>query len=80
MYSNLNLGGYVEVNDIDAVPLSDDGTLTEDTDLMKSVRLWHEGLAGLGRHFQEFSRFKDALVKAELEDVHIKRYMWPTNG
>ncbi|KAI8158318.1 Secondary metabolism regulator LAE1 [Colletotrichum sp. SAR 10_70] len=79
-YDNLNPGGYLELNDIDAVPLSDDGTLTEDTNLMKSVRLWHEGLAGLGRHFQEFSRFKDALAKVGFEDVHIKRYRWPTNG
>ncbi|KAF4921798.1 putative methyltransferase tdiE [Colletotrichum viniferum] len=80
IYSNLNPGGYLELNDIDAVPLADDGTLTEDTNLMKSVRLWHKGLAGLGRHFHEFSRFKDASAKVGFEDVHIKRYKWPTNG
>ncbi|KAJ0367628.1 hypothetical protein COL26b_011231 [Colletotrichum chrysophilum] len=75
-HDNLNPRGYLELNDIDTViPLSDDRTLTEDTNLMKSVRLWHEGLAGLGRHFQEFSRFKDTLAKPK-DKKHKELGIW----
>ncbi|KAK2779133.1 methyltransferase domain-containing protein, partial [Colletotrichum kahawae] len=54
-YDNLAPGGYLELNDIDAVPVSDDGTLTEDTSLMKSVRLWAEALAAFGTPFEQFN-------------------------
>lgn len=78
--SNLAPGGYLELNDIDAVPVSDDGTLTEDTSLMKSVRLWAEALAAFGTPFEQFNRLKDVLDEIGFEDVHIQRYKWPTNG
>ncbi|OHE91145.1 methyltransferase domain-containing protein [Colletotrichum orchidophilum] len=79
-FDNLNPGGYLELNDIDAVPVSDDGTLTEETSLMKSVRLWSEGLAKFGSPFEEFSRFESVLKDIGFEDVHIQRFKWPTNG
>ncbi|KAK1724210.1 methyltransferase [Colletotrichum acutatum] len=79
-FDNLAPGGYLELNDIDAVPVSDDGTLTEETSLMKSVRLWSEGLAKFGSPFEEFSRFESVLKEIGFEDVHIQRFKWPTNG
>lgn len=58
--SNLNPGGHLELNDIDAVPLSDDGPLIEETSLMRSVRTWHRGLAAVGRIFQGVRQVRGA--------------------
>ncbi|KAK1658482.1 methyltransferase domain-containing protein [Colletotrichum godetiae] len=79
-FDNLNPGGYLELNDIDAVPVSDDGTLTEDTSLMKSVRLCCEAIAKLGVPYEEFGRFEGLLKEIGFEDVHIERFKWPTNS
>ncbi|KAK1491252.1 methyltransferase domain-containing protein [Colletotrichum tamarilloi] len=79
-FDNLNPGGYLELNDIDAVPVSDDGTLTEDTSLMKSVRLCCEAIAKLGVPYEHFSRFEGVLKEIGFEDVHIQRFKWPTNS
>ncbi|KAF9878690.1 putative methyltransferase domain-containing protein [Colletotrichum karsti] len=79
-HQNLAPGGYLELNDIDAIPVSDDGTLTEDTSLMKSVRLWAEALAVFGTPFEQFSRLKAVLEDVGFEDVRIRRFKWPTNG
>ncbi|KAJ0307364.1 hypothetical protein COL516b_003978 [Colletotrichum fioriniae] len=79
-FDNLNPGGYLELNDIDAVPVSDDGTLTEDTSLMKSVRLCCEAIAKLGVPYEQFSRFEGVLKEIGFEDVHIQRFKWPTNS
>ncbi|KAK1516462.1 methyltransferase domain-containing protein [Colletotrichum abscissum] len=79
-FDNLNHGGYLELNDIDAVPVSDDGTLTEETSLMKSVRLCCEAIAKLGVPYEHFSRFEGVLKEIGFEDVHIQRFKWPTNS
>ncbi|KAF6829245.1 methyltransferase domain-containing protein [Colletotrichum musicola] len=79
-FENLSPGGYLELNDVDVVPVSDDGTLTEETSLLQSVRLWCEALENLGSPFEEFSRLKDVLIDIGFEDVHIQRFKWPTNS
>ncbi|KAF6812004.1 methyltransferase domain-containing protein [Colletotrichum plurivorum] len=79
-FQNLSPGGYLELNDVDVVPVSDDGTLTEETSLLQSVRLWCEALENLGSPFEEFSRLKDVLIDIGFEDVHIQRFKWPTNS
>ncbi|OLN92006.1 hypothetical protein CCHL11_01453 [Colletotrichum chlorophyti] len=78
-FDNLSPGGYLELNDIDAVPVSDDGTLTEETSLLKSVRLWSEALTNLGCPFEQFSSYKDVLLEVGFEDVKVQRFKWPTN-
>ncbi|GKT58251.1 methyltransferase domain-containing protein [Colletotrichum tofieldiae] len=77
---NLNPGGYLELNDVDAIPVSDDGTLTEDSSFMKAVRLWSEGLAILGSPFEDFSRLEGVMKDVGFEDIHVKRFKWPTNS
>ncbi|KAI8710482.1 hypothetical protein NCS52_01565200 [Fusarium sp. LHS14.1] len=51
---NLNLtpGGYVELQDIDVIMKSDDGTLTEDNALFKWNKLLEEAAIKLGRPFE----------------------------
>ncbi|OHW97839.1 methyltransferase domain-containing protein [Colletotrichum incanum] len=79
-FDNLNPGGYLELNDVDGFPTSDDGTLTEDCNLMKAFRLCFEALAALGSPFEEFSRFESIMTEIGFEDVHIRRFKWPTNS
>ncbi|GKT41161.1 putative methyltransferase tdiE [Colletotrichum spaethianum] len=79
-YDNLSPGGYLELNEVDAIPVSDDGTLTDQCNLKKSFDLWAEGLAALGSPFEKFSRMEGVLKDAGFEDVHIRRFKWPTNS
>ncbi|OHW98214.1 methyltransferase domain-containing protein [Colletotrichum incanum] len=78
--SNLSPGGYLELNEVDAVPTSDDGTLTEECNLLKSFNLWAEGLAVIGSPFEKFARMERVLKDVGFEDVHIERFKWPTNS
>lgn len=78
--SNLSPGGYLELNEVDAIPTSDDGTLTENCNLMKSFKLWAEGLVVLGSPFEKFARMEGVLKDVGFEDVHIQRFKWPTNS
>ncbi|KAK1658481.1 S-adenosyl-L-methionine-dependent methyltransferase [Colletotrichum godetiae] len=79
-YDNLNPGGYLELNDIDAIPLSDDGTLTEECTLTKSFRLWPEAITALGSPFEKFNRLEGVLTEVGFEDVRVERFKWPTNS
>ncbi|KAK1574593.1 methyltransferase domain-containing protein [Colletotrichum navitas] len=78
--ANLSPGGYLELNEVDALPISDDGTLTEDCNLKKSFKMWAEGLAALGSPFEKFARMESVLKEAGFEYVHIQRFKWPTNS
>ncbi|KAF6813388.1 methyltransferase domain-containing protein [Colletotrichum musicola] len=79
-YDNLNPGGYLELNDIDAVPVSDDGTLTKDTAIMKNAGLCLEAMVKFGAPFQKFERLEGVMRDAGFVDVHVRQYKWPTNG
>ncbi|KAK1975085.1 methyltransferase domain-containing protein [Colletotrichum cereale] len=79
-YDNPSPGGYLELNEVDAIPTCDDGTLTEDCNLAKSFNLWAEGLAALGSPFEKFARMEGVLKETGFKDVHIQRFKWPTNG
>ncbi|KAJ0307366.1 hypothetical protein COL516b_003980 [Colletotrichum fioriniae] len=79
-FDNLNPGGYLELNDIDAIPLSDDGTLTEECTLEKSFRLWSEAITALGSPFEKFNRLEGVLAEVGFKDVHVERFKWPTNS
>nr|XP_036578046.1 methyltransferase domain-containing protein [Colletotrichum truncatum]KAF6785176.1 methyltransferase domain-containing protein [Colletotrichum truncatum] len=78
-YDNLSPGGYLELNDVDGFPVSDDGTLTEDCSLMKAFSLCYEALAKLGSPFEEFGHFEAVMAEIGFEDIHVRRFKWPTN-
>ncbi|KAK1960019.1 methyltransferase domain-containing protein [Colletotrichum sublineola] len=78
-FDNLAPGGYLELNEGDAIPRSDDGTLTKDTALMKAVTLWSEALAIIGSPFQDISRLEGVMKDTGFEDVQVKRFKWPSN-
>ncbi|WQF84642.1 Putative S-adenosyl-L-methionine-dependent methyltransferase superfamily [Colletotrichum destructivum] len=79
-YDNLKPGGYFELNDVDACPVSDDGTLVEDSALMRAARLCLEAMVVLGAPYEEFGRLGAVMREVGFEDVRLQRFRWPTNG
>ncbi|KAF9881227.1 putative methyltransferase domain-containing protein [Colletotrichum karsti] len=79
-FDNLSPGGYIELSDLDILPVADDDTLTEDTSLMKAFRLFCDALAKMGVAFETADGFKNMIEEVGFEDVHVKPFKWPTNG
>nr|XP_036585202.1 methyltransferase domain-containing protein [Colletotrichum truncatum]KAF6795099.1 methyltransferase domain-containing protein [Colletotrichum truncatum] len=77
-YDGLAPGGYLELNEMDPLT-SDDGTLTEDHALLKSMNLAVEAVAKMGRSFQSIPELRDMMVEIGFLDVTMNRYKWPTN-
>ncbi|KAJ4019588.1 hypothetical protein NW766_003326 [Fusarium irregulare] len=80
IYENLTPGGYVELQDVDVIMGSDDGTLKEDMAMHIWCRLLDEAAAKFNRSFERTSNFKDLLQEVGFVDVVETRYKWPTNG
>ncbi|TIC99305.1 Secondary metabolism regulator LAE1 [Colletotrichum higginsianum] len=79
-FDHLNPGGYLELNETDQMPVSDDGTLKEDSALVKSIKMLEEAAIIFGRPFTDIPGLKDKMIQIGFEDVHIQRFKWPTNG
>ncbi|KAF6834190.1 hypothetical protein CMUS01_06263 [Colletotrichum musicola] len=79
-FDNLNPNGYLELNEIDLWPKSDDGTLKEDSALLKFIRLWSEAAIAFGRPFQDIRLLKDVMVETGFEDVYAQMFKWPVNA
>ncbi|KAF5669936.1 methyltransferase [Fusarium heterosporum] len=79
IYENVTPGGYVELQDVDVIMGSDDGTLTEDTTMYKWCKLLDEAAGKFNRCFERTTRFKDLLKEVGFVDVVETRYKWPTN-
>ncbi|KAK1654893.1 S-adenosyl-L-methionine-dependent methyltransferase [Colletotrichum phormii] len=70
---------FKQCYEVTSSPLSDDGTLKDDSALMQSVRLWESAAEIFGRPFEDTRRLKDFMEEVGFEDVHILKYKWPTN-
>ncbi|KAI1028478.1 hypothetical protein LB503_002073 [Fusarium chuoi] len=79
IYQNLAPGGYVELQDVDVIMGSDDGTLKEDHTMYKWCRLLDEAAGKFNRSFERTTNFKDMLKEVGFVDVVETRYKWPTN-
>ncbi|WDK12750.1 methyltransferase domain-containing protein [Colletotrichum graminicola] len=79
-FENLAPGGYLELTEGDVIPVSDDGTLTKDTSIVKAVSLWTQGMALLDTPFEAVGRLEGVMKDAGFEDVQVKRFKWPTNS
>ncbi|KAM6513210.1 hypothetical protein FALCPG4_015668 [Fusarium falciforme] len=79
IYQNLTPGGYVELQDIDVIMKSDDGTLTEDNALFKWNKLLEEAAVKLGRPFEQTDKFKDIMAEVGFTNIVATRFKWPTN-
>lgn len=79
LHRNLNPGGYLELNECDIAPVSDDGTLKADSAISESVRLLQQASEMFGRPFKPMNELKSVLIKAGFVDVVMHQYKWPTN-
>ncbi|KAH6986600.1 S-adenosyl-L-methionine-dependent methyltransferase [Ilyonectria destructans] len=73
-------GGYVELQEIDVIIKSDDGTLTEDHTLGKWTKLLEEAAAKLGRPYEQTDKFKEIMAEVGFTDIVETRFKWPTNS
>ncbi|KAJ3956851.1 hypothetical protein N0V92_006601 [Colletotrichum tropicale] len=80
MQNNLEPGGYLELQELDCVPRSDDGTLTPESPLMKWADLLVEASEKCGRPYIRIPPLKDLMVEIGFEDVCIYMHKWPTNS
>ncbi|KAL0941929.1 uncharacterized protein CTRU02_204692, partial [Colletotrichum truncatum] len=78
-YDGLAPGGYLELNEIDVFPTSDDGTLTEDLALSRCMRLLGDAMAKIGRAFQSIPELRDIMIEIGFRDVTLNRFKWPSN-
>ncbi|KAF6823715.1 methyltransferase domain-containing protein [Colletotrichum plurivorum] len=79
-YDNLVPGGYLELNELDLQPRSDDGTLKEDASLLLFSRLLGEASEKFGRpFFKDQSVLKDIMAEVGFEDLHAERFKWPSS-
>ncbi|KAL0764473.1 hypothetical protein CaCOL14_013108 [Colletotrichum acutatum] len=78
-FENLSPGGYLELNEIDPCPLSDDGTLKETSAIIKSVRMLEQAANIFGRPYHTAQALQETLTKVGFEDVTVQRFKWPTN-
>jgi hypothetical protein len=76
---NLAPGGYVELQDIDVIMKSDDGTLTEDNALLKWNKLLNEAAIKLGGPFEKTDAFKNIMAEVGFTNIVTTRFKWPTN-
>ncbi|KAH6717972.1 S-adenosyl-L-methionine-dependent methyltransferase [Leptodontidium sp. MPI-SDFR-AT-0119] len=75
----LEPGGYLEVHDIDFVIKCDDGTLPDDSDLIRWHTLMHEGASAAGFPLDAISKVPQMMRDAGFEDVVAIPVKWPIN-
>ncbi|KAK2730844.1 methyltransferase domain-containing protein [Colletotrichum kahawae] len=79
-YDNLSPNGYLELNEVDLWPKSDDETLKDNSAVLKFVRLWAEAAVMFGRPFQDIRVLKDIMIEIGFKDVYAQMFKWPTNS
>ncbi|KAG7403323.1 putative methyltransferase tdiE [Fusarium oxysporum f. sp. rapae] len=77
IFDNLTPGGYVELQDGDAVMESDDGTLTEEHALSKWCNLLREAAGKLGRPYIPTKELREIMDKVGFTNIVETRFKWP---
>ncbi|KAF6829977.1 methyltransferase domain-containing protein [Colletotrichum plurivorum] len=79
-YDNLAPGGWLEIQDPDIYPHSDDGTLKPGNNLTKWADLLMDASKKLGAAYIHPPDLKALLIEAGFEDVRTITHKWPTNS
>ncbi|CAG7562055.1 unnamed protein product [Fusarium equiseti] len=79
IYDNLTPGGWVEIQEIDVMARSDDGTLKPDSAITKWCKLLVEASVKLKQPYQSLHLFKDILSEAGFTEIVDMRFKWPIN-
>ncbi|KAL2126802.1 hypothetical protein VTI74DRAFT_214 [Chaetomium olivicolor] len=78
-FRHLNPGGWIEAVDIMNPLRCDDGTLPEDSALLKWNRLLLDATVRLGAPVDSVQRYKQQMIDAGFQNVNQIEYKWPTN-
>ncbi|OLN81082.1 Trans-aconitate 2-methyltransferase 12 [Colletotrichum chlorophyti] len=78
-FNHLKPGGYIELQEIDLFPRSDDGTYREDSALAKAVKLVYDASVIFGRPYQEVPSLVNDLKEVGFIDVSLNVDKWPSN-
>ncbi|CAI0652646.1 unnamed protein product [Colletotrichum noveboracense] len=79
-YDNLEPGGYLELQEIDLFPRSDDGTLKPDSAFSKWAKFLYEASVKFGRPYVEMAKTLDLMTRVGFQDVTMSVYKWPSNS
>ncbi|EGS22913.1 uncharacterized protein CTHT_0013910 [Thermochaetoides thermophila DSM 1495] len=79
-YEHTSPGGWIEICDPVNPCISDDGTLTEDSALLKWNRLLVEGSNKLGASMEAIHNMKRWVEETGYVNVTKVEYKWPING
>ncbi|KAK4101315.1 S-adenosyl-L-methionine-dependent methyltransferase [Parathielavia hyrcaniae] len=78
-FQHLQPGGWLEICDIVSPIACDDGTMTDETPLLKWSKLLLEASENLGASLGSPKHYKQQMVDAGFENVVQIDYKWPTN-
>ncbi|CAM1510020.1 Fc.00g003550.m01.CDS01 [Cosmosporella sp. VM-42] len=78
-YDNTEPGGYVELQDIAPMYLSDDETLVETLAIVRWRRLLIEAATKLGRPFMDPKTYKPMMEEIGFTEVEETLHKWPLN-
>jgi SAM-dependent methyltransferase len=79
-FDNLNPGGYIEICDSLSPLKSDDGTLKEDSALLRWNQLLVQASDKLGPSLESAHHYESQLKEAGFEDVTKIEFKWPLNS
>ncbi|KAK1485031.1 hypothetical protein CCUS01_15364 [Colletotrichum cuscutae] len=78
-HSNLEPGGYVELQETAIFAQSDDGTLKPEHALSDWSKYLMEASIKLGAAWVDTPELREIMVEVGFEDVALNTYKWPTN-
>lgn len=78
--SNLVPGGYLEIQEVDVNIKSDDGSLSPDNIMLKSLALLNEASVMFGRPYLDILSLMDIMKNIGFEDVVVEKFKWPINS
>ncbi|KAF4465205.1 methyltransferase [Fusarium albosuccineum] len=78
-FENLAPGGYMEVQEIDAFHVSDDGTLAKDHALSRWSDHLRDAAGKLDRPYEKTGNLKGFMAEVGFTDINETLFRWPIN-
>ncbi|KAL3292498.1 methyltransferase domain-containing protein [Colletotrichum asianum] len=78
-FENLTPGGWLELQEADVWPFSDDNTFPKDSAFARMAVLLKEAAAKMGRPWFDLPSLKTIMLEVGFVDVRLKLHKWPIN-
>ncbi|KAI8211347.1 hypothetical protein K4K52_010650 [Colletotrichum sp. SAR 10_76] len=78
-FENLTPGGWLELQEADVWPFSDDNTFPKDSAFARMAILLKEAAAKMGRPWFDLPSLKTIMLEVGFVDVRLKLHKWPIN-